>query len=67
MTEGARLVRTAEAARALSVNPATLSRWAQQGLVTPKMRTAGGQARWDLDELREQVQRLAEERGRSAD
>ena len=56
-------MRTADAARALSVNPSTLQRWAQQGLVTPKMRTAGGQARWDLDDLREQVRQLAENRG----
>ena len=57
-----KLIRTAEAARALSVDPSTLSRWAQKGLVKPKLRTAGGQARWDLDDLREQVERLQEER-----
>jgi DNA-binding transcriptional MerR regulator len=50
------LVRTAEAARALSVDPSTLSRWAAAGYVKPKLRTAGGQARWDLDDLRRQVE-----------
>ncbi|WP_308817754.1 MerR family transcriptional regulator [Pseudonocardia alni] len=60
MGEQTKLVRTAEAARALSVDPSTLSRWAQKGLVHPKLRTAGGQARWDLDDLREQVRTIAE-------
>ena len=58
--EDGKLIRTAEAARALSVDPSTLSRWAQKGLVKPAFRTAGGQARWDLDDLREQVRRVTE-------
>lgn len=49
------LVRTSEAARELAIDPSTLTRWAQAGIVTPALRTAGGQARWDLDALREQV------------
>lgn len=57
-----RLVRTAEAAAALSIDPSTLSRWAKAGIVTPVMRTAGGQARWDLDRLREQVAAYQESR-----
>jgi len=55
-----RLIRTAEAARALSVDPSTLSRWARQGLVKPTLKTAGGQARWNLDDLREQVRRITD-------
>lgn len=57
-----RLIRTAEAARELGVAPSTLYRWAQIGLVTPATRTARGQTRWDLDDLRAQVQRLNAER-----
>jgi transposase-like protein len=49
------LIRTAEAARALGVVPSTLYRWERAGIVRPAMRTAGGQARWRLDELREQL------------
>jgi DNA-binding transcriptional MerR regulator len=59
------LVRTAEAARALSIDPSTLSRWAKAGIVKPAIRTAGGQARWDLDELRRQVDEHLEQRGDS--
>lgn len=51
-----KLVRTADAARELSIDPSTLSRWARAGIVTPTTRTAGGQARWDIDALREQVE-----------
>lgn len=54
-SEGKRHVRTAEAARLLDVDPSTLARWARQGIVQPVNRTAGGQARWDLDELRRQL------------
>ncbi len=49
------LVRTADAARELSIDPSTLARWARAGIVTPARRTAGGQARWDLDDLQHQV------------
>lgn len=53
--EGEKLVRTAEAAQELSLDPSTLARWARQGIVTPAFRTAGGQARWNMRQLREQV------------
>lgn len=55
-----RLVRTAEAARELGVDPATLRRWARAGTVTPATRTLGGQDRWDLDDLRKQVRERLE-------
>ena len=58
-----RLVGSGRAAEELGIDPATLWRWEQRGLVTPTTRTIGGQARWDLDELREQV-RAAYEQGR---
>jgi excisionase family DNA binding protein len=48
-------VTTAEAARRIGVGVSTLQRWAAQGLVTPAWRTPGGQARWDVDDLRAQL------------
>ncbi|ALE72588.1 hypothetical protein AD006_12375 [Pseudonocardia sp. EC080610-09] len=61
MTEDRVLIRTAEAARALGVSPATLRRWARAGRVKPAERTLGGQDRWDLHDLREQVRRITEQ------
>ena len=58
-----RLVGTGRAAAELGIDPATLWRWEQRGLVRPSTRTIGGQARWDLDELREQVRRHLDEGG----
>jgi DNA-binding transcriptional MerR regulator len=49
------LVSSAKAAQALNVHPSTLRRWIESGIVTPKSRTAGGHARWDLEELQRQV------------
>lgn len=50
-----KLIRTAQAARELGIDPSTLYRWEQARIVTPATRTAGGQARWNLEELREQL------------
>ena len=50
------LVNTAEAARALNVHPTTLRRWAESGIVTVTAQTAGGHARWDVEQVRRQVQ-----------
>lgn len=51
----AKLVSTGVAADALGVAHFTLFRWWKDGLVTPALVTPGGHARWDLDELREQL------------
>lgn len=56
-----RLVRTADAARVLGIDPSTLTRWARGGLVTPVLITVGGQRRWDVDDLRAQLARLADQ------
>jgi excisionase family DNA binding protein len=48
-------VTTAEAARRIGVGVSTLQRWTAQGLVTPAWRTPGGQARWDVDNLKAQL------------
>lgn len=52
------LVSTGEAARALGIGRSTLARWKADGLVTPALITAGNHARWDLEDLREQLRRM---------
>lgn len=48
-------MRSSEAARALGVSRETLWRWQQAGAVRPLYTTPGGQARWDLQQLRRQL------------
>jgi DNA-binding transcriptional MerR regulator len=50
-----RLVSTGEAAKAIGVGRATLARWWADGLVTPALVTAGGHARWDVEDLKRQL------------
>lgn len=52
------LVTTTEAARELGIGRSTLARWWADGLVTPALVTAGGHARWDVEDLREQLRDL---------
>jgi predicted site-specific integrase-resolvase len=60
-----RLVPTGDAADALGIDRSTLIRWWQAGYVTPASITVGGHARWDVDDLRRQIddwrRRLADE------
>lgn len=49
------LVTTGKAAAALGVDPATLWRWQQSGRIRPSWVTPGGHARWNVDELRQQL------------
>lgn len=46
---------TSQAAAALDVDQSTLWRWLQKGKISPAWTTPGGQARWDLDELHQQL------------
>jgi predicted site-specific integrase-resolvase len=50
-----KLVATGVAAREIGVARTTLYRWWQDGLVEPALVTAGGQARWDVDDLKRQL------------
>ncbi len=52
-----RFITTGDAARALGISSATLTRWAAAGTVTPAERTAGGHFRWDMTSLRAQLRR----------
>ena len=51
----AALVAPGVAARELGIDRGTLVRWWHHGLVTPAVVTAGGHARWDIGELRQQL------------
>jgi 8-oxo-dGTP pyrophosphatase MutT (NUDIX family) len=50
-----RLLTSRQAADELGIAVSTLQAWAAKGLVTPKWRTPGGQARWDLADLEHQL------------
>lgn len=52
------LVPTGDAAKSIGVGHSTLARWWQEGTVTPTLVTPGGHARWDIDDLREQLRAL---------
>jgi excisionase family DNA binding protein len=62
-----RLKSTGEAARELGVPTRSLSRWAKEGRVTPAMVTPGGQYRFDVEDLRQQLKAENERRRREAD
>jgi DNA-binding transcriptional MerR regulator len=63
----ARLVSTGEAARALGMDRRSLQRWAKDGLIEPDAVTPGGHMRWDVERLRTDLRRLADERREQAD
>ncbi|WP_282975243.1 MerR family transcriptional regulator [Saccharopolyspora erythraea] len=46
---------SSEVARELGVTRQTVARWVRQGIVTPAAVTAGGQARFRLDEVKQQL------------
>ncbi len=52
------LVPTADAARALGISRRTLSRYAHDGVVRPALVLPGGQYRWDVTDLRKQLNDL---------
>jgi excisionase family DNA binding protein len=58
-----KLMSTGEAARELGISARSLARWAQEGLITPALTTAGGHYRFELDDLRAQLLKLAKARG----
>ena len=52
---GQALVATAAAARSIGVSARTLARWAREGSVHAALTTAGRQRRWDVADLRRQL------------
>lgn len=61
------LVTTAEAAKALGINPRTLAKYARQGLLRPRVVLPSGQLRWNMDELWEQIEQIRRERHQVSD
>lgn len=49
------LVPTGIAAKAIGVGHSTLARWWAEGSVTPALVTPGNHARWDIEDLRNQL------------
>jgi len=48
-------VPTGVAAAAIGVAHSTLARWWKEGFVVPALVTPGGHARWNVEDLREQL------------
>lgn len=58
-----RYVTTGEAADDIGVSTATLLRWLHDGTIKPAGRTRGGHFRWDLDDMRKQLDEPPEPAG----
>ena len=56
-----KLVPTGVAAKAIGVDRGTLHRWWTEKKVAPELVTPGGHARWDVDDLRRQLDALRED------
>ncbi len=53
-----RLLTTGELARELGLSARSVARWAQEGQLKPTLVTPGGQYRWELEDVREQLRLL---------
>ncbi|GAA5158056.1 MULTISPECIES: helix-turn-helix domain-containing protein [Amycolatopsis] len=49
------LVPTKDAAKAVGVDRRTLQRWVSEGSVKPTLTTAGGHHRWNIEDLKRQL------------
>lgn len=58
-----RLVTTAELARSLGLAPRTIQRYRRNGWLKPAEVSIGGHARWDIDDVRAQMQALRDRDG----
>ncbi|WP_250556413.1 MerR family transcriptional regulator [Pseudonocardia lacus] len=57
-----RYLTTGELSRRLGVAPRTIQDWRRRKWVTPAFVTAGGQARWIEEDVREQLRKREEDR-----
>lgn len=58
----ARYLTTSELSHRLGIAARTIQGWRKNGLITPALVTAGGQARWIEQDVRDQLRKLDEER-----
>jgi DNA-binding transcriptional MerR regulator len=58
------LVSTGEAARLLGLNPRTLARYVDRGWITPDLTLPTGQYRWNVENLRKQINAIPRDGGR---
>ncbi|MEV1293861.1 helix-turn-helix domain-containing protein [Pseudonocardia sp. NPDC049635] len=56
MPRDQRLLRSSEVAAALGVSRTTIFRWVKDGVITPEVTTHGGQARFDLEKVKAQLE-----------
>nr|WP_232292717.1 helix-turn-helix domain-containing protein [Saccharopolyspora erythraea] len=57
-----RLISTGELAKTLGLSRSSIARYAADGRLTPALITPGGQYRWDLDDVKDQFRKLAQDR-----
>jgi DNA-binding transcriptional MerR regulator len=62
-----RLLLTAELAAELGVSARLIQQYRQEGTLTPAMETPKGHARWDLEDVMEQLKQLREDRAATPD
>ncbi|QRK93859.1 helix-turn-helix domain-containing protein [Saccharopolyspora erythraea] len=53
---------TGELAKTLGLSRSSIARYAVDGRLTPALITPGGQYRWDLDDVKDQFRKLAQDR-----
>jgi excisionase family DNA binding protein len=53
-----RLLTTGQLARELGLHARSIARWAQEGQLKPTLVTPGGQYRWELEDVREQLRQM---------
>ena len=56
------LLTTREASRLLGLHPQTLTKYVRDGKIRPSMRLPSGQMRWDLADVRRQLDELDQRR-----
>jgi DNA-binding transcriptional MerR regulator len=59
-----RYLTTSELSHHLGIAARTIQGWRKKGLITPALVTAGGQARWIEQDVRDQLRKLDEQRRR---
>lgn len=52
------LLTSAELAAKLGLSTRSISRYAKEGKITPALRTPGGQYRWDLEQVKAEMDEL---------